>query len=158
MRISKENIVAREKLAMELFMANPELTAANANKTIHKKLAGGSMNHRRLYEIRSRAQSLLLKEGRIDKRPANKRGRRPGSAVELSANRDVTLPEPSPVELPPPVNGATDETAMLVRIDGEYQAKWLGSVLEQLSGRGLTNAKVVYVGKSHALIAGKPTR
>ncbi len=152
MRISKENITAREKLAMELFMANPELTAAGANKTIHKKLAGGAMNHRRLYEIRTKAQTLLLKEGKIDKRPANKRGRRPGSGVAMSANRDIALPEVLPEVLPANTH---DEAAVLVRIDGAYQAQWLGGVLDQLSGRGLANAKVVYVGKSHALIAGR---
>jgi hypothetical protein len=154
-RISKENVEARETLAMELFMDNPELTAADANKTIAKRVAGGSMNHKRLYEIRSKAQSRLLKEGKIKSRPANKRGRRPGQTAHaepiLSANRDIVLPE---VETKSFSEMPVDDAACLIRIDSEGQGKWLASVLDQLVGRGLASGKVVYTTKSHALVAG----
>lgn len=157
-RISQENVIAREKLALELFMNNPELTASSANETISKRVPGGSMNHKRLYELRTKAQNALLKEGKIDKRPANKRGRRPGKTRSdvLSANRDVSLPEVEPLDLPPP-RTMHEDAAALIKVDSPEQAQWLDSVLSQLAARGLANGKVVFTTGSHALIAGRST-
>lgn len=159
MRISKVDSEARNQYVLDLFLTKPELSGAAANDLLEEKFPKlGRMRHAALYEIRDRAHIQLKKEGKtLENKPKRGRPRKEVKEIAFMANRDITLlPSPTvvaPVEAKPETS--KEEAAVLVKIDNQTQGSWLGSVLEQLSGRGLASCKVVYKGPSHVLVAGE---
>lgn len=148
-RLNKEQQATREKFAMSLFVANPNLSIPKANKEIvakHKAM----MRAQDLYDLRRAAIAVLDSEGKIRwddnaKTYIFTAGSVPTTVAQLQAAGRGEEHEILSIDEP--------EGVAAIRVEDPTEVAFLKKTLTKLRNRGITNLGVVAEGPTYAVVA-----